>query len=213
MYNDFSGFDKNGKPIKISIPPTLLISSIGILDDVTKAVTIDLKFPGDSIYILGQTFDELCGSEFFAMQNWEMFGDVPKVNAKQNKKLYEEYYKAIQKEIIASAISINIGGLGVALAKTAMAGKLGIDISLWKLPGDVRHNSALFTESSGRILVSINPKNEKEFEKIFKSSQIAKIGSVRKDNKIMISGIKNESIVSTTVDKALENYRSTFKGY
>src|SRR5512137_383227 len=66
MFNDFSGFDSNNTPVRISVPPTLLVSSIGIHDDVAKAMSIDTKFEGDSVYVIGETLSELGGSEYFA---------------------------------------------------------------------------------------------------------------------------------------------------
>src|SRR3990167_2037776 len=141
MFNDFKGYDEKGKPITISIPPTLLISSIGIMNDVTKAVSLDFKFPGDSIYILGETNDELGGSEYYSMIGEKKTGkpyvgnSVPKVDAKKNKQLYDDFFKAIKKELITSAISVGRGGLTVALGKSAIGGMLGADVSLKKLSG------------------------------------------------------------------------------
>ena len=54
MYNDFKGFSDDGKPLKISIPPTLLISALGVIPDAAKAVSLDAKLPGDLLYILGR---------------------------------------------------------------------------------------------------------------------------------------------------------------
>lgn len=213
MFNDFKGFDENGNPVKISVPPTLLISSIGIIDDITKAVSLDAKFPGDLIYILGQTYDELGASEYFA--NFGAIGNkIPQVNALKNLKLYKALAKCNKRGLIASAQSITRGGLAVALAKTAMAGLLGMDISLAKLPGSVlRDDFALFSESQGRILVTINPKNKREFEKIMKGNNFALIGQVTNDSLIKIRGLNGAIIVETKVEKALKAYKKTFKNY
>lgn len=213
MFNDFKGYDKNGNPIKISVPPTLLISSIGIIDDVLKTVSIDIKFSGDLIYILGETKDELGGSEYFAMNN-SVGNKVPKVDGQKNKKLYLNFYKASQKQLIASAISINRGGLGVALAKTALAGKLGVEVSLDKLPGKIfRNDFALFSESQGRILATINPKNKKEFEKIMKGNSFKEIGKVTENQKLIIKGLENKTIVNLELDKIEKVYKLIFKNY
>ncbi len=104
MYNDFKGYDEKDRPVKISIPPTLLISSIGIIDDITKSISIDLKFPGDLIYLLGNNI--------------------------KNRKLYEDYHRCVEKGLITSAVSVGRGGLTIALVKTAMAGMLGMNINI-----------------------------------------------------------------------------------
>jgi len=66
MYNDFSGFDADNNPVRISVPPTLLISSIGVHGDVAKAVSMDAKIDGDLVYVIGSTAEELGGSEYYA---------------------------------------------------------------------------------------------------------------------------------------------------
>jgi phosphoribosylformylglycinamidine synthase len=213
MFNDFKGYDGEGNPIKISVPPTLLISSIGLIEDVLKTISIDLKFPGDLVYILGETKDELGGSEYFSM-NKSVGNNVPKVNGLKNKKMYSDYYKASQSQLIASAISITRGGLGIALAKTALAGKLGIKISLTNLPGKVSRNDfALFSESQGRILVTINPKNKKEFEKIMKGNNFKQIGQVTDNQQLIIKGVDNKTTVDLGLEKIEKAYKLTFKDY
>ena len=220
MFNDFKGFDEKENPIAISIPPTLLISSIGVMNDVSKAVSLDFKFPGDEIYILGETHDELGGSEYFAMQGTDPEGNtfvgntVPKVDAKKNKKLYDDFYKEIQKELITSAISISRGGLAVTLAKSVMAGLLGANVSLKNLPGNfTSDHSALFSESMGRILVSVNPKNVSAFESMIKNNSFAKIGTVTKGPAFKVKNRKGKVIVNITIKKLLDSYRKTFKDY
>jgi phosphoribosylformylglycinamidine synthase len=213
MFNDFKGFDKNGKPVLISIPPTLLISSIGVINDVIKTVSLDIKFPGDLVYLLGETFEELGGSEYFAMHKY-IGNIVPKVVVEKNKKLYLAFYRAVQKDLIASAISVGRGGLGIALSKTAIAGMLGIDVSLKNLSGNVSRNDyALFSESQGRIVVTINPKNKSRFENLMKGNAIKLVGKVSKNRKIVIKGLKENVIVNTTVEDALQSYRKTFRDY
>ncbi len=210
MFNDFKGFDEKGKKIKISIPPTLLISSIGIIEDVNTTVTIDAKFAGDLVYILGETFDELGGSEFAAVLG-TAGNNVPAVDPKKNLNIYKAYSEAMEEGLIASAIGVNRGGLSVALAKMAIAGKLGVNISLKDLPGKVDHNQkALFSESTGRILLTINPENKSKFESIMKGVKFAQIGEVSSIDAIKIKGLNSKEIVSVKVGEALDNYRRRF---
>ncbi len=213
MFNDFNGFDEKGNPIKISIPPTLLISSFGVIDDITKVVSLDAKFPGDLLYILGETHEELGGSEYFAIHNG-IGMTVPTVDAKKNKKLYQAVYTAIQKDLIASSISIGRGGLGVALAKKAIGGMLGLSINLQKLPGTLsRDDFALYSESQGRILVTISPKNKPAFEKLMQGNTYAEIGKVTKEQVLIVKGLKEKEVVNLHLEKAVTAYRETFKDY
>jgi len=219
MFNDFKGFDDSGQPIKISVPPTLLISAVGVIPDALKSVSIDLKYSGDLVYILGETKDELGASEYHSMISEEeqkdyLGNNVPCVDAVKNRKLYKDFYEAAQKELVSSAISVGRGGLAVALAKMAMAGNLGMDVSLAHLPGKIsRDEIALFSESQGRIVASVAPENKNKFEKVLKKNSFALMGKVNKKSMI---GIKNEfgkRIANFSMDSALEAYRSNFKNF
>ena len=213
MYNDFTGFDEKGRPIKISVPPTLLISSIGVVEDVTKTISLDAKFSGDLVYILGETSGELGGSEYFALFN-AVGNKVPQVNAKKNKKLYLDYYKCVQSELIASAVGITRGGLGVALAKMSMGGLLGLEINLKNLPGRVsRDDFALFSESQGRILVTVAPENSKQFEKLMRGNALSLIGTVTGSQEYVVKGLKKKEVVKTSINSMLNAYKSTFKDF
>ena len=218
MFNDFKGFDKDGKPLLISIPPTLLISSIGVMKDATKAISIDFKFARDLIYILGDTYNELGGSEYFALLSEEdkkeyVGNNVPAVDGEKNKKLYKAFSKCTESGIIASAISIGRGGLVVALSKSSISGKLGAEISLEKIKSTTSDNFTLFSESQGRILASVNPKNKDKFEKTLKGNSFTLIGKVSKDEKIKIVGKNKNEIVNINVADALKSYKSTFKDF
>lgn len=213
MFNDFKGYDAQGNPIKISVPPTLLISSLSVINDVSKTVSIDAKFPGELIYILGDTYEELGASEYYSLKN-SVGNNVPEVDAKKNKKLYSAFYKCVQNNLVSSAISVTRGGLAIALSKMALAGMLGIDVSLKDLPGKVsRDDFALFSESQGRIIATVSSKNKKAFETNMKGNKFAQIGIVTNDNKIIIRGKKENVIVKTDINTAMKSYKSTFQGY
>ncbi|MCX6794350.1 MAG: AIR synthase-related protein, partial [Candidatus Gottesmanbacteria bacterium] len=135
MYNDFVGFDASDKPVTISIPPTVLISALGILDDCAAAMTLDAKIPGDSVYVLGDTFDELGGSEWYA-QLGAVGNLVPRVRPAKHIRLYRTYYTLLKHNLLVSGKSVGRGGLAVALAKTALGGLLGMNLVLKTLPGN-----------------------------------------------------------------------------
>jgi phosphoribosylformylglycinamidine synthase len=212
MFNDFKGYDEKGNPVAISIPPTLLISAIGVMPNISKTVSPEFKNVGDNIYILGETFDELGASEYYKMlaKNSDDIGnDVPKVNLEKNIKTYKALENAISKELISSAISVISGGLAIALAKKSVGGMLGCKISLKNLPGETSSiDSSLFSESQGRIIVTVTKKNVNEFEKMVKNIPHAKIGTVTKDNKFVITDRNNKKVVDTTVKKLFSIYHN-----
>ncbi|MGB9175809.1 MAG: AIR synthase-related protein [Methanoregula sp.] len=161
MYNDFSGFDADNNPVKISVPPTLLISSIGVHDDVTRAVSMDAKVEGDLVYVIGETAEELGGSEYFAHLGF-VGNTVPLLDAVTMKERYGRLTGAIRHELVASAFPVTRGGLGIALAKVAIAGRLGMDITI---PAGMRPDYHLFSESLGRFVVTVALDNKRAFER------------------------------------------------
>lgn len=199
MFNDFKGYDSKGNSVAISIPPTLLISAIGVMNNLNKTVSPEFKNAGDVIYILGETYDELGASEYYKMLG-VIGNNVPKVDFKKNTKIYTALEKVIEKELVASAISVHSGGLGITLAKACVGGMVGCDVSLKNISREkISTDAKLFSESQGRIIVSVSPKNVKAFEKIIKNISYAKLGKVTKKGEFVISD-KNK-IVETNVKK------------
>ena len=132
MKNDYRVGDA-----KISIPPTVLFSVLGVIEDVTTVVTMDAKRPGDVVYVLGMTRAELGGSEYYALLG-HLGDSVPRVDATVARRLYEALSAAMARGLVASCHDCSDGGLGVALAETAFAGGLGMEIDLRLVPRDQR---------------------------------------------------------------------------
>lgn len=198
MFNDFKGYDGNDNPVKISIPPTLLISGIGVIPDIANAVSIDPKQPGDLVYLLGDTRDELGGSEYYAMRG-KLGNNVPKTDTGKNLTLY----KKLSGFPFASAMSVTLGGLAAALAKSCLAGQMGMNITL---PDDLRMDKMLFSESTGRILVTIAPGDKAAFEKHF--AGFAHYLGVTTDQPTLKIGS-----VSLALPDMNQAYRKTLMGY
>ncbi len=218
MFNDFKGYDENGNSVEISIPPTLLISAIGVIKDVRKTVSPEFKNAGDFIYLLGETYDELGASEYYKLlakmeKNNAIGNNVPKVDLKKNLKTYLVLEEVIQKELINSSLSLTSGGLAIALAKASLGGMLGCKINLEAEPpkGSSASRSidiTLFSESQGRILVTVAPKNISKFEKAVKRIAYKKIGQVYSDDKFIITDLGNKKIIEASVKKLHKIYHS-----
>lgn len=206
MFNDFKGYNADGKPVKISVPPTLLVSSIGVIPDVAQSISCAPKAVGDVVYLLGNTANELGGSELYDELGY-LGKNVPQVDGQLNQRLYTFYSRAARKNLIASAMAVNIGGLAVTLAKKAIAGQVGMDITL--PDSNLTPEQFLYSESAGRILVTVAPQNKKAFEKAFdKLDCIHEIGHVAYGDKLNIKNVFEADI--ETLDKA---YKSTFGEY
>lgn len=216
MFNDFHGFDEFGKKIKVSAPPTLLISSLAVVENVTQVISLDAKVAGDLIYVLGETKDELAGSEVFRIlaeeqKTNDLGTKVPVVNSKKNLQLYKKYFQCVKKELISSGQSVSRGGLFTALFKTSVGGQLGLEISLKKLKGSWSSSfSALFSESQGRILVTVSAKNQKAFEKIMKNEAVSLLGKVTQNSLLTIHGKNQKVAVQLPLAKMQAAYFGTF---
>ncbi|HPG53292.1 MAG TPA: AIR synthase-related protein [Smithellaceae bacterium] len=194
---------------KISVPPTLLYSVIGKIPDVRQAVTMDAKRPQDLVYILGETRDELGGSEWFAKQG-AIGNKVPQVEAKTAMKLYRALNKAIRAGLVASCHDCSDGGLGVALAETSFAGGLGLNVNLKDVPyrGKKRDDFILFSETASRFVVTIHPKNQAKFEKLMRSLVAREIGFVSNDGLLQISGLSGQTIIKEKIGKLKDAWQA-----
>ncbi|MBU4492047.1 MAG: phosphoribosylformylglycinamidine synthase subunit PurL, partial [Euryarchaeota archaeon] len=194
---------------KISIPPTVLFSTIGKIEDVRRAVTMDVKMPDDRVYVLGMTRDELGASEYFASLGY-IGNDVPKVDAASAKKLYIALEKAIREGAVASCHDCSDGGLGVALAESAFSGELGMTIELTKVPVENirRADTILFSESQSRFVVTVAPDNVERFEEIMKGNVFADMGVVtQQQNFAIMDGEK--VVLSAGIDELKEAWQKT----
>jgi len=209
MFNDFRGYTASGEKIHIAALPTLLVSTLGVVEDVSKSVTLDFKRVGDLAYLIGETNDELGGSEYYSMLG-EVGANVPKVDVKKNAAAYDALSGAISKGLVASALGVGRGGLAVALAKSSVAGQLGVQADLSKLPGNAkRDDSVLFSESQGRILVSVRRSAQKEFEDALQGVALAHIGEVIQAHEVSLALPKEK--VELPLSALNESYRSFFK--
>ncbi len=197
----------------ISIPPTLLISCIAVMDDTTKAITMDAKKPGNSIYVVGLTYDELGGSQYYKSMGF-IGNNVPKVDARYGKRLMDALARAIDKGYVASCHDCSDGGMAVALAEMAFAGGWGMDIRLSgfaKAPGQktLPDTTMLFSESNTRFIVEIA--DEDKFSASMKGIPIWKLGRVSSSGSFKISGSNNKLLISTDIVKLKAAWQSPFK--
>ncbi len=180
--------DANIGGVKISIPPTLLFSLIGRMDDVRKAVTMDVKESGHLVYVLGTTYEELGGSEYFASKGY-IGNSVPKVRMAEAWNRYVALHNAINRGLVASCHDCSDGGLAVALAESAFAGGYGMEIDLGLVPADSvsRVDYLLFSESQSRFVVTVPGNKKKEFEETMAGTTAALVGETTRDQALTIT--------------------------
>ena len=184
---------------KISVPPTILFSLIGNHKDVRMAVSSDFKHPGDHIYLLGETHQELGASELAYMFRDEcsggIGGEVPRINPERNLTMYRALTSAMSQGLVSSAHDCSDGGLAVALAECCFGSGTGASVDISPLESDCNHLDewgALFGESMGRILVSVAPEHSNSFVAAMEGNSCSRMGSVEGNDEIMVNYGENE---------------------
>jgi phosphoribosylformylglycinamidine synthase len=206
MKNDF--YDGG---TKISVPPTILFSVIGKIEDARKAVTMDVKRPGDIVYLLGKTGDELGGSEYFALEG-AIGNKVPVVDTAKAYKRYQAYHRAVMEGLVASCHDLSDGGLAVAAAESAFAGGSGMSLDLprvlWKGNEAERNDVALlFSESASRHLVTVHPDKRDEFEAVMSGNCFASIGVVTEEPVLAITGLDGATVIKAGLAELKEAWQ------
>jgi phosphoribosylformylglycinamidine synthase len=174
------------------VTPTLLISAVGIIPDIRKSVSMDVKEPDNSVYIIGKTRDELGGSHYYKVKG--LLGkNVPVVRAKSARKTFDSLTKAIDSGVVKSCHDLSEGGLAVTAAEMAFSGGLGMEIDLTEVPikGALGTDALLFSESQSRFLVEVS--DEKRFEKIMAGNVFSRIGRTKIKGNLLIT--KNDKEV------------------
>jgi phosphoribosylformylglycinamidine synthase len=201
---------------RISIPPTVLFSLLGYIPDVNLAVTPDFKNPGDRIYLLGATQDELGGSEL-ASQLGLSGGRVPEVDLLSAKNRYRLIFRAIRQGLINACHDLSDGGLAVALAEMSLAGRLGASIDLDKVPvlspdGDKPDLlTLLYAESASRLLIAVPPDKAAAFDGLllhFQEEEAACLGQVGEGPLLLTS--RNSPVCVAEAEELARAFKATF---
>ncbi len=179
------------------VTPTLLITAIGVIPDIRLAVSSDAKKPGDLIYIVGQTYPELGGSEYYKLKGF-VGRTVPKVRAKESKKIMTALTKAIDAKCIRACHDLSEGGLALAAAEMTL-GSYGMDFDLRSVPkswGTKRNDYLLFSESNSRFLVEVPEKRRGVFEALMKNSVCSAIGRITGNHTLRILNLEGKDIIN-----------------
>ncbi len=155
-----------------SIKPTPVIGVIGLIDKKPSVPQRILK--GDCLLIVGDTKDELGGSEYFEYVHKFIGGKCPAVNFEDSKKHMKSVLDIIDKNLIKSAHDCSKGGLAIAVSEICMTNQIGCKISLDKVPAEkLDVDRILFSESHSRYLLSFDKKNISKIEDILKQNKVS----------------------------------------
>jgi phosphoribosylformylglycinamidine synthase len=192
------------------VTPTLLITALGIIPDIRSAVSMDVKSPNDLIYIVGQTFKELGGSEYYKLKGF-LGKSVPKVRPAQAKKTFKAITKAIDLGLVKACHDLSEGGLAVAAAEMAFAGGYSVELDLAKVPGKAldRDDFVLFSESNSRFLIEVSERTREDFEALMNGKAYAEIGRVMKTPRLCVHGLNGQVVLDASLADLLASWKKT----
>jgi len=205
----------DGQRRTVTIPPSLLISALGQIEDITHAVTMDLKQPGNLLYQIGETADELGGSHYSEVggrrsqahgsqpvgfsERPESAEQVPRVDFQRAPSIFAGIHRAISAGFVRSCHDMSEGGLAVALAEMSFAGEWGAGVDLTplheatQLPSDV----LLFSESNTRFVVEVEPEHRREFEACFAGLPLYHLGTVTDADRLRITDDEGQLLIES----------------
>jgi phosphoribosylformylglycinamidine synthase len=212
LYNEF-----NGQPI----PGTLLISAIGIVPDMRRRVSADFKTPGNRIYLLGETRAELGGS--LLHHHLDHAGGAAPAMPSNPLDRYRLLHRAMRRGLIAACHDLSEGGLAVALAEMALAGRLGAKVEIGGLEAEDRRLEtgdgssgsgqaelspveALFSESNGRLLVEVRPDAVEAVEALFADEVFIPVGEVTETPQLVVNGY-GHALIDLSVDQLIDAWK------
>ncbi len=186
-----------------SVAPSAIVACVGVMDDFAKAVTVQLKQPGDAIYLLGERRDELGGSAYYEALGLGLGRNVPQIDwAAERARIYA-VTDAIDAGLVAACQDISDGGLAVALAEMCMGpfgrGDIGAEIDIAPALNGLRADRALFSESSG-FVVEVVAGREEQFEALMREHGVEpmRLGETEDDAELEIE-VGDDELIALSV--------------
>ena len=202
--------------------PSPVIACVGIIKDFSKAITMDLKAAGDSLYLIGPRFDEMGGSEYYRTVFHETGANVPIVRFDLERSMIYAVIDAIDEGLLAAAHDISNGGLAASICEMALVrpARFGVDLNLDQVRGGdggdggggesgnheaaLRTDRLLFSESSGFVLEAKKGKEGRLAELLAGYGQMAMpIGTVTGKRRIVMAR-SGKAVVDLDLDQAKE---------
>jgi len=196
------------------VTPTLLITAVGVIPDIRRTTSMDLKAPGDPVYLAGRTYAELGGSEYYKVRGF-VGTTVPQVRLDEAKRTINAVTKAIDSGLVRACHDISEGGLGIAAAETAFSGGYGLDLWLNNVSrsnGKLRDDYILFSESSSRFLIEVPEAVKEDFEDLAKGTPCSLVGRVKKQGSLSVYGLDGRKVVEANVHDLMEAWKRPFRG-
>ena len=197
---------------RTAIKPSPVIAALGLRDSKTPKIGAALKNEGDDLLIVGTTFPELGGSEYYETIQGVVGGPVPTVNLRTERTTMRGVAAAIKSGFVEAAHDISRGGLAIAIAEMAILGKRGCSIELSAIPKKTRtSDQLLFSESRPRFILESKPKYTSRIMTRLKAARIkaSKIGQVQNDRIVITRD--SEPMISVPLQVATDSWSETLR--
>jgi phosphoribosylformylglycinamidine synthase len=186
-----------------AVLPTPTLLGCGIVRDIRKCVTSDLKREGNTLAIIGATRPEMGASEYYRLKKGRS-RKVPDVDIQALRAGMEVVIGGIERAAIVACHDISDGGLAVALSEMCIGGDVGAEIDLTKMER-LRSDIRLFSESNSRWVVEVRKGKEKQLPKDRKT-KVARLGTVGGDSLMISSG---RTLLDLDVPRLSQSFNST----
>jgi phosphoribosylformylglycinamidine synthase II len=195
--------------VHLVIPPTLLISALGRVPDVRQCVTMDLKEPGNLLFLIGVTRNELGGSHYHLVTD-QAGGEVPRLDLELAPRIFRQLHAMIRQGLVRSCHDLSEGGLAVAVAEMAFAGGIGADLTNTAAiaPGE-EDAVCLFSESATRFVVEVVPAHATAFRQGMGDLPLTHLGQTCKEPRLRIAGSNGEWLIWTELKTLKEAWQGT----
>ena len=193
-----------------AIKPSPVIAALGLAEAKTPRVLQGFRKEGNDLVIVGNTSDEMGGSEYYEHIHKLTGGQVPKVNLKKEKTLLRSLLRTLRSGLVESIHDISKGGLAIALAEMSVQGRKGVTVDVDEVPNKTsRIDNLLFSESRSRFVLETKPKNTTRIVGSFKRLGIpaAKIGAVTDNGVEFLS--KGQAIIAIPLAEASRAWSET----
>jgi phosphoribosylformylglycinamidine synthase subunit PurSL len=217
MHNDFHGHAADGSPVKLSIPPTLLISSLAVIADVRRVLSPEPKAAGDSVFLLGHTHGALGGSAWRVLRGLAG-GEVPPLDTAAALRLYRAHAEAHEHGLLASSMALGAGGLALAAARAVLGSRLGLRLELGPIYahrtcGELSEAELLYSESPARLLLTCRSSAVTALRNVLWDARVpfACIGSVSDRPELLVRGADGHTSLVATLAELQSAYRTDWR--
>lgn len=186
MKNDFIGKTSVGDTVKISVPPTLLVTAMGRVPTLKCITTSELKSSDSIIYLIGEDLIDYQSAflleEFY--DDYKVNYPLPSLDTKKQIELYRKIHEAMRNGLIESSHDVSDGGLLLCLAEKMMGTNFGMKLDLKDVSKENRI-PFFFNESAGRFVVSVNQNNDERFRKCLNGFPLRGLGISTEDGHLV----------------------------